>query len=88
MFRALDGNIELRMRCLLGDLQTGEKPNGIVKKTVVRWIKRQYDELTIGGAETRTLSVALMVERENDLLGDDKSEIGIKSQGRGRFKVT
>ena len=28
-----------------------------------------------------------MVERENDLLGDDKSEIGIKSQGRGRFKV-
>ena len=44
--------------------------------------------MTIGGAETRTLSVALMVERENDLLGDDKSEIGIKSQGRGRFKVT
>ena len=43
--------------------------------------------MTIGGAETRTLSVALMVERENDLLGDDKSEIGIKSQGRGILKL-
>ena len=41
--------------------------------------------MTIGGAETRTLSVALMVERENDLLGDDKSEIGIKSQGRSKL---
>ena len=43
--------------------------------------------MTIGSAETRTLSVALMVERENDLLGDDKSEIGIKSQGRGILKL-